>query len=114
MCKVEDLYNDQKVFYKTIRVGQGTGQPYYDANVTLKVSIEIDGKVVFHHKEPLSIDLSSKGSDKANSTDHTDNNSENLEETKLEESKEQFEQFADTKEHLEEMKDDLNEIKEAL
>lgn len=25
MCKVEDLYKDQKVFYKTIRVGEGAG-----------------------------------------------------------------------------------------
>jgi hypothetical protein len=43
MCKVEDLYKDQKVFYKTIRVGEGAGQPYYDSIVTLKVSVEIDG-----------------------------------------------------------------------
>lgn len=26
--KVEDLYKDQHVFYKTLRYGEGTGQPY--------------------------------------------------------------------------------------
>lgn len=63
MCKVEDLYNDQQVFYKTIRLGQGTGQPYYDCFVTLKVSIEIEGQVVFHHKDPLSIELKAECSE---------------------------------------------------
>lgn len=56
MNKVEDLYNDKKVFYKTLRQGEGTEQPYFDCTVVLKVSIEIDGKLQFHHKDPLSID----------------------------------------------------------
>lgn len=55
--KVEDLYKDQQVFYKTIRYGEGTGQPYQDSRVVLKVSIEIDGQLAFAHKEPLSIEL---------------------------------------------------------
>ena len=41
--KVENVYNDGETFVKTIRFGLGTGQPYYDCTVVLKVSIEIDG-----------------------------------------------------------------------
>lgn len=55
--KVEDLYRDGLVFYKTVRSGEGTGQPYYDCRVVLKVNIEIDGKQVFCHQDPLGIEL---------------------------------------------------------
>lgn len=53
MSKVEDVYGDRTTFVKTIRMGQGTGQPYFDCHVVLKVSIEIDGVQVFCHKDPL-------------------------------------------------------------
>ena len=55
--KVEDVYNDRTTFVKTIRMGQGTGQPYFDCHVVLKVSIEIDGALVFNHKDPLTTSL---------------------------------------------------------
>ena len=43
--KIEDMYRDQKVFYKTLVKGQGSASPYYDCKVTLRVKIEVDGEV---------------------------------------------------------------------
>lgn len=42
--KIEDMYRDQKVFYKTLVKGQGSASPYYDCKVTLRVKIEVDGE----------------------------------------------------------------------
>lgn len=44
LCTIHDLYRDKKVFYKSLKSGQGTQSPYYDARVTLRVKIEIDGE----------------------------------------------------------------------
>lgn len=55
--KVEDVYGDRTTFVKTVRMGEGTGQPYFDCHVVLKVSIEIDGVLVFCHKDPLTTSL---------------------------------------------------------
>lgn len=43
--KIEDLYHDQKVFYKTLVKGQGSSVPYFDCKVTLRVKIEVNGEV---------------------------------------------------------------------
>jgi hypothetical protein len=43
--KIEDLYHDQQVFYKTLVKGQGSAVPYFDCKVTLRVKIEVDGEV---------------------------------------------------------------------
>ena len=42
--KIEDMYRDQKVFYKTLVKGQGAASPYFDCKVTLRVKIEVDGE----------------------------------------------------------------------
>ena len=42
--KIEDMYRDQKVFYKTLVKGQGSASPYYDCKVTIRVKIEVDGE----------------------------------------------------------------------
>lgn len=47
--------------YKQLRQGEGTGSPYSDCKVTLKVRVEIDGQITFSHDDPLAtkIDASS-------------------------------------------------------
>lgn len=45
MCRVTDLYNDLKVFYKTIQRGEGTQSPYNDCRCGLRVKIEVDDEV---------------------------------------------------------------------
>lgn len=47
LVRVEDLYRDGKVIYKSLRKGQGTASPYSDCYVSLKVCVEIDGEKKF-------------------------------------------------------------------
>ena len=43
--KIEDMYKDEKVFFKTLVKGQGSASPYFDCKVTLRVKIEVDGEL---------------------------------------------------------------------
>ena len=47
LVRVEDLYRDKKVIYKTIRKGDGTASPYSDCYISLKVKVEVDGELKF-------------------------------------------------------------------
>lgn len=62
LTRVKDLYNNGSVFYRQLREGEGTGSPYSDCVVTLKVRIELekDG-VMFTHDDPLSYDVTDTG-----------------------------------------------------
>ena len=56
LCKITDMYRDGTTFYKTLRKGEGSGSPYYDCKVTLKVRIEVDGEEKFCHSQFESMD----------------------------------------------------------
>ena len=55
LTRVVDLYHNETALYKELRPGEGTGSPYNDCTVKMKVRIEVDGQIVFSHDEPLEI-----------------------------------------------------------
>jgi hypothetical protein len=55
--KVTDLYGDGSALYRTLRRGEGTGKPYSDCIVTIKVRVESNNKTLFTHKNELSTDI---------------------------------------------------------
>ena len=60
LIRVTDLYHNEAVLYKQLRPGMGTGSPYADCIVKMKVRIEIDGKIAFSHEDALSTKIDNK------------------------------------------------------
>jgi hypothetical protein len=49
IIRVEDIFRDKTTFQRTLEKGEGTCSPYSDSWVSIKVKIEVDGKVIFDH-----------------------------------------------------------------
>lgn len=47
------MYKDGSIFYKTLQKGTGTASPYADCVISMKVSIQHDGKDIFRHPNPF-------------------------------------------------------------